>query len=189
MKAIKIPQLFALSVVLFLAQFTLAQKNYHLKENPELKVEGTSTLHDWEMVSNEAEGTGHFTVESHKISAINNVKVTMKAKSLKSGKSSMDNNTYEALKAEDHPVITFQLSELISATENTLKASGSMTIAGETRKVTFHCEYEIKGNEIVLKGETAFQLTDFNIEPPTAVFGTITTGNDVTISFDVIFLS
>ena len=41
----------------------------------------------------------------------------------------------------------------------------------------------ISDNKITLVGENKFKMTDFNIDPPKALFGTITTGDDINIKF------
>ena len=36
-------------------------------------------------------------------------------------------------------------------------------------------------------GSVTFNMTNFNIDPPTAVMGTIKTGDEITIKFQVIY--
>ena len=45
----------------------------------------------------------------------------------------------------------------------------------------------ILDNKITLIGEKKFKMTDFKIDPPKALFGTITTGDDITIKFSTTF--
>ena len=42
-------------------------------------------------------------------------------------------------------------------------------------------------NKVVLKGEKTFKMTEFKIDPPKALLGTITTGDEITIKFNTIF--
>ena len=42
---------------------------------------------------------------------------------------------------------------------------------------------KVAPNMVSLEGEKTFNMTDYGIEPPTALFGTITTGDEVTIKF------
>jgi polyisoprenoid-binding protein YceI len=53
--------------------------------------------------------------------------------------------------------------------------------------VTFDIEVEQSGNAFTVKGTTDFRLTDFQIDPPTALMGTIKTGDEVTIEFKATF--
>src|SRR5690606_25975792 len=74
-----------------------AQTRYNMAAGSELKVTGTSTLHDWEMVSKDATGQAAVTLENGQFKSISSLSVTLKAESLKSGKSQMDKNAYKAL--------------------------------------------------------------------------------------------
>jgi hypothetical protein len=46
---------------------------------------------------------------------------------------------------------------------------------------------KIASNMVALEGEKTFNMTDYAIEPPKALFGTITTGDEITIKFKSIF--
>jgi len=168
---------------------TQTKLSHKLGPQPELTVSGTSTLHDWEMVSEEARGSGAFQIEAGQIAGIRSVQVTMPARSLKSGKTVMDNNAYEALKVDAHPEIMFQLEQLTRQEKGKLDAKGHLKIAGVSREVLFTCSYRLEEGKVHLNGKTNFRLTDYDIEPPTAVLGTIKTGNEVEITFNVIFIS
>ena len=43
-----------------------------------------------------------------------------------------------------------------------------------------------EGN-IQIAGKHKITLQDYNMEPPTAMFGTIVVGDDVTVNFDLVF--
>jgi polyisoprenoid-binding protein YceI len=161
---------------------------YRLSSNPELKISGTSTLHDWEMVSNSAQGDAVIVVnDNNKLEKIESLRISMRAESLKSGKTQMDNNAYKALRTKEHEIITFELKDIQNINANKFKAIGTFEIAGEKRKLIIDTEYKVVSNTIQFTGKTAFKLSDFNIDPPTAMLGTIKTGDDVTLSFDTIF--
>jgi polyisoprenoid-binding protein YceI len=150
--------------------------------DPEMKVSGTSTIHDWDMVSNEAKGTASLRLSAGKVTAIQSTKITMQVKSLKSGKGQMDNNAYKALKEADHPEITFQMLEVHQDGGSDWKVTGRLQIAGVTKTVPFQLQFAKEGDGLSLTGSADIKLTDFNVDPPTAVFGTIKTGNEMTIS-------
>ena len=46
---------------------------------------------------------------------------------------------------------------------------------------------DINSNTIHIVGEKSIKMTDFNVEPPTALFGSITTGDEITIKFKTKF--
>lgn len=189
----KKPGKIAVTVLGVLAIFfsIAAQKSYVLSNKVEFAVAGTSTLHDWKMVSNQAQGKATIETEGNKILNISNVNIKLPATTLKSGTNGMDDNAYKALKVKQYPTINFVLKEIISLQPqgpvNSIVAKGDLTIAGVTRIVNLDVKGQVNGNQVTFEGKTAFKLTDFDVTPPTAMLGTIKTGNDVTVEFKVNF--
>lgn len=178
---------FALVAVLCMGFTASAQRVYQLAGKPELKVNGGSTLHDWEMVSTTASGKAEITVDDQGIDAIKLGEVTMKVNTLKSGKGQMDDIAYKALKADKNPSIHFKLTSFKNLGGNKATITGDLTIAGTTKPVTFQVLTQAKGDVVELKGDTSFKMTDFNVSPPTAMFGTVKTEDKVKVSFKANF--
>ena len=176
-----------LGLMLCLSLSLSAQNLYQLTGKPELKVIGGSTLHDWEMVASTASGKAQITLDNQNIQAISLAEVTMKTTALKSGKDQMDEIAYKALKAEKNPNISFKLISFKSLGGNRSSITGNLTIAGTTKPVTFEMQSLVKGQIVELKGETTFKMTDFGVTPPTAMFGTIKTDDNIKISFKTNF--
>ncbi|MCC9165837.1 YceI family protein [Pontibacter harenae] len=173
---------------LLVSSFTLnAQALYRLSGKTELKVKGTSTLHDWEMTSTTATGKAELTLDGQTVKSIKSAEVSMKAETLKSGKEQMDNIAYKSLKTENNPTISFKYASFKSLSNNNLLVTGLLTIAGTTKQVTFKVQPQVEDGVLQLKGETAIKFTDFNLSPPTAMFGTIKTGNELTLLFKTSF--
>ncbi|MFC6997952.1 YceI family protein [Rufibacter roseus] len=164
-----------------------AQSVFQLSGKPELKVIGSSTLHDWEMVASSATGKAEIALDNQQVASIKSAEVTMSATALKSGKGQMDEIAYKALKAEKNPTITFKFISYKSLGGNKGQVIGNLTIAGTTKPVTFEVQTVVRGTHIDLKGTTSFKMTDFKMVPPTAMFGTIKTGNEVKVEFKTTF--
>jgi polyisoprenoid-binding protein YceI len=167
--------------------FSFAQKTFVLDAKPQLKISGTSSLHDWDMVSETASGRLVGTVESSKLTAITSLVVEMPAESIKSGKGGMDKNAYKALKTSQYKTVKFDLKEATRNTDATWNFTGTFTISGVTKSVTLKIKETITGGQSVFEGSYAFKLTDYKIPPPTALMGTVKTGDDVKISFTLKF--
>src|SRR5690606_30761184 len=131
-------QIICTIICLFILSFPMsAQVKYQVGPNPELKVSGTSTLHDWEMVSIQATGEGILIQQGGYLQEIKSLNIQMPAESIKSGKGAMDNNTYAALDTKKHKQIKFTLSDITKTGDNSWKAKGKFTIAGVTNDASF----------------------------------------------------
>lgn len=152
-------------------------------------VKGTSTLHDWE--SNVEKTDTQITVNNLSDVNIETLYVTIDALSIKSGKNIMDKLTYKALKVEEHPEIKFifKKGKIVEQNETfiDIELNGDLTIAGVAKNVTVLTKINKNGETIVLKGSHKLKMTDFGITPPKALLGTIKTGDEITIEFNLIF--
>ena len=164
-----------------------AQTTYTMSNGTELMVSGTSTLHDWEMKSAKGTGQAVITMENGVLKGIQSLSVNLTAETLESGKSQMDRNAYKALKTDKNPQIKYVLKDIKSGQGNTWTATGDITIAGVTKTITMPVTVNQQGNVLEFTGSFSTKLTEFKIDPPTAMLGTIKTGNDVKLSFSAKF--
>lgn len=166
---------------------TVAQTVYKPLASSKMIITGTSTLHDWESEATSITGTAKIRLDNEHDIIIDDLNVTVPVTSIKSGKDSMDKNTYNALQYEDHPSISFSLLDYTLEGEDKIKAIGKLTIAGYTKNVEMTATYQVLNeNKVKFSGELPIDMTDFKIEPPTAILGTIKTGKDVIIKYDVV---
>ncbi|WP_323756640.1 YceI family protein [Roseivirga sp.] len=164
-----------------------AQEQYSLiKADQHFVVKGTSSLHDWHMETTDGQGECVLT-QTNGVMNVQKAEVKFKAEGLESGKGGMDKNAYKALKTDDFPWIEFKLSTFEAKQDGKGLVMGDLTIAGFTKQVTFDVETVQGTGTITVSGTTAFKLTDFKVDPPTALFGTIKTGDDVTAEFKLTF--
>ncbi len=179
-----------ISVFLILLSFNkeaVSQKVYTLDSTPDLKVSGTSSIHDWHMESTKATGKAEMTLGASGAEVIKSLTFTMPVESLKSGKGQMDNNAYKALNTDKHPDIRFVLTEVSSINGTLIKAKGKLTISGSSKDFSFDVNQKLVGNAIEFSGTLPIKFSEFNVEPPTAIFGTIKTGDALQLSFTVLF--
>ncbi|HSI75541.1 MAG TPA: YceI family protein, partial [Lunatimonas sp.] len=155
-----------------------------IEGNTNLKVSGTSTLHDWDMISEQASGNAKLTVSGGNLSAIQAANFSMPAESIKSGKRQMDTNAYKALLTDKHKQVSFVMTEA-KKDGNKWLISGMLELAGMKKPVTFTADTKASGNLITFTSVTSFKLTAFGVEPPTAMLGTIKTGDDVTLTVEM----
>lgn len=179
-------------IIIFLMTSSLIQAQDFNLSNSEssIKVLGTSNVHDWELKSEKQ--TGSLVVENLDNFQLKGLNVTITTESLKSGKSGMDKNTYKALKTKSYKTINFQLAEVKKVENNGSKkfkvtTTGDLTIAGVKKRVSLDFSATVSGNTITLTGEKTLKMTDYKVDPPTALLGAISTGDEVTIKFSTIF--
>jgi polyisoprenoid-binding protein YceI len=175
----------------FFVLFAVAQAKYSAKDNISLIVSGTSTLHDWDMKSSKGDCAAVFaTNAAGALSGLTSLQFSTRTEFLKSDKSAMDKNAYKALKADANPVISFTASAgSVSGSEAAgyqIKSTGKLTIAGTTRdeEIVAFCKVN-PDKSITVTGSTKISMKDFGMTPPSFMMGTIKTGNDVVLKFNL----
>ncbi|MCB4809048.1 YceI family protein [Tamlana sp. 62-3] len=173
----------------FVSSIMFSQE-YQLASESTLSVYGTSSLHDWHITTTSY--TGNISFSSVNSGEIKTCNVSVPTETLKSGKSAMDKNTYKALQTKKYKNISFTLTKadnVVAKSEGNfnVEATGYLTIAGTKKMITLNLNLSTSTNKVKLTGEKTFKMSEFNIEPPTALFGTVTTGDEITIKFNSIF--
>ena len=174
-------------LILALAAFAASADKFLGTQGSVVAVEGTSTLHAWKMETAKITGTINAPTPDNWNAPAKAV-VTIPVTSIKSEHAKMDKLMAEALKAKENPEIRY---EMISATPAqasanafVLKTQGRLTIAGVTRDVAFDVQGSRNADgKYTLAGMTPIKMTQYGIKPPTAMMGTIRTGDDVKVTF------
>jgi len=190
---IRILNLSMLLIVFIISAVNVTAQNYRLDQNKsKIMVEGTSNIHDWEIEVKEMSGGIQAVFEDGKLVKLENLKITIPATSLKSGKGGMDKNTYKALDTDKNPNIIYQLQkvdkiEFRSGNKYLITTQGQLNIAGAARTEIIVFEAKVSGSTIELTGKKDLKMTQYKVDPPTAMFGTITTGDIVNVKFTTVF--
>lgn len=173
-------------LIFFLTSLTIqgfSQESYTLSDTSAMTIDGSSSLHDWTVTANTMEGTLAENGES--LTAVDfSVAV---ADILSDRAAAMDKKMHEALKKEEHPKVTFTAKDVNAAIGKNRELRGKLNIAGVENEVSVPASITQKDGELHITGERKIALKDYNIEPPTAMFGSIVVGEDVTVKFDLVF--
>lgn len=187
----KLTGFFSLIIVsLLLAPNAVSAQTKFKAQGLNMSIKGTSTLHDWEMNSNEGQCEAVIALHNDKVS-FSDLSFTLPAKSLKSGHSLMDKNTYKALDTDKNPNISFVLSTAnvtpIDANTYSFKGVGKLTIAGTTKQTDLVAtvKYNAADKSFTCTGTKKFKMTEYNVKPPTVMMGTIKTGDEIAISYNL----
>ncbi len=178
--------------VIFLASFTenmQGQYPYKIVPSSQIKVSGTSNLHDWTMLASSFTCEGNFTVKNGQLQDLSALSFALPVKNLKSKEELMNTRTYKALKADDHNKIIFKLTQAsVIPQQKIIKATGNLTIAGVTNQIAMQTAYVLNADEsITCKGSKLIKMNDYGIKAPSFMMGALKTGNEVTIDIQLKF--
>lgn len=181
-------KLFAVvTAFLGISALATAQKPYTLDSKSTFSVAGTSTLHDWEMKSASGTGTASLNIANGKLIDIEALTITLLAESVKSEKKSMDKVAYETLKTDKNKNIKYVLKSAEKVNETTWELTGTYTIAGVSKIYKTSVKTTVTKDGLNLQGSNKITFADFGMKSPTAMLGTIKTGQDLTIKFNLNF--
>ena len=178
-------------VLLLVAGSVLAQKTYQLNtDNSSMEVSGTSNVHDWAMDVNKFKGILSFNNQGSDVS-ISSLFFEAKAKSILSDKNLMNKKAHEALKTDEYSKITFRFANVknLNASGNDITGTieGYLTIAGKTNKIELAFSGKLSDSQLRVKDTYTLNMSDYNVEPPTAMLGSIKTDEKVLVKFDMVF--
>lgn len=180
---------FVLSILLS----TLAFGQVHVKFNKaKMNINGTSTLHDWTSDVSRVDLSADLVMIDGELIDITNLVLKIKVEDIKSEKGSiMDKNTYKALKYEKFPYIFGSMPRTSSLVKNknvyTITGTSQVSIGGSAVKVPLKVEGVVDSEgDIVFSGQQKIKMTDFNIEPPVVLMGTLKTGDEVVIKYSFV---
>jgi polyisoprenoid-binding protein YceI len=152
-----------------------AQNTYKVAEGSRAWVEGTSTLKNWKAEVQTFDGA--ITVDEQGV--ISEVMFSFDVNSMDGGRGpDMNAKIYKALKADEYPAITF-----VGKGNSGNAVMGTLSLAGKRQETTVSGTVDLKGMHV--SGEKELKLSDFDIEPPSAMFGQIVCHDDLIIKFDL----
>ena len=96
-----------------------------------------------------------------------------------SQKRDRDSNMYELFNFQKYKNISFDISNIVK-NENGYYINGDLTLNGITKNITTNGEIINNKDAILLKGGFSFNLTDFNLEPPSMLFLKVRDQIDIT---------
>jgi polyisoprenoid-binding protein YceI len=173
---------------------TLATSAQIIRKNTAfiIKVSGSSNMHDWTMEakSGSIEANLNLTSNVSYLAGIQSLSLTIPVKNLKSESSLMDSRAQDALKADKFKDITFKLLTATpvsnSANKSQFKVTGQLTICGVTRQVDMVANSQKAADgSVIITGQQKLKMTQFNVRPPSFMFGAMKVTDDLTIDYTV----
>ena len=180
---------FAISTMLIVSAATLVGQttNYVSTEQSRIWVDGTSTIHDWTCEIGNV--TADIAAEDG-FSNLTKAVITVKSDALECKNGTMNKKALSALDAKKHPSIRFTAtySEVTtSGDEIRIETTGNLDLAGTTKtiKSTVTGTTQSDGS-IRFTGTLPIKMSDYGIDSPSAMLGTIKTGDEVKVRFDIV---
>jgi len=114
--------------------------------------------------------------------------VTIVVKEIKSGRSMiMDRLMHNSFNVDEYPEMIFSLDSAEKDEDGEWNMSGSLEMVGTSNPVIIHMiESESEIGTPQFTGSYELKMSDFGMKPPTAMFGSLHTKDDVVISFNFI---
>ena len=164
-----------------------AQGIYQMASLSDVTIYGTSNVHDWSEHCEKIQGSVRVMEEEGTLK-MSDLNFKVEVSHIKSGKSTMDEYTYEALEKNSHPTIAFKAKMVgveQKASTYLIQAKGTMTIAGQSRPEMVLAVCKRNPHGFMCSGEKSIDMTDFGVEPPSVMFGAMTVGKDVDVKFEI----
>lgn len=170
------------------SNYVSSQEVTHFKPEGKIEVHGTSSIHDWEMSVSEYQSQVSFILVDDTL-AIQPSAVSAKTSDLLSDSRLMNNKAHDALKEDEYKTLEFKVikeHKLIINAESPQFLEGVLSVAGVDKSVRFTARLTKSSDRLLqLQGELELKMSDFRIEPPTAMMGALKTGDDIKIIYDL----
>jgi polyisoprenoid-binding protein YceI len=167
------------------------QKVELIPSQSNISIKGTSNLHEWEESVEKFNVNLGMKFQNNQVAGIDRVQVNFKSNSIVSENSIMTGKTHDALKVEKYPDVVFKLVSVDKLSSDKGKFSGTLTgdvtLAGVTKRISLPFTGVQTGDKVTINGSKELKMSEFNIKPPTAMLGTLKTGDQVTVAFQLNF--
>jgi len=163
----------------------IAAQMLALAPQSRLWIDGDSNLHPWTCQAIGPEARIEIDGATAQIARALTLRVRVDA--LECGNGKMNEKLREALKSEEWPVIEYRLVQAERLGDGPrLKAIGELTVAGQTRTVSFLVDVTLKSDGTAgARGNVEINMSDFGVEPPSAMLGLLKTYDRITVSFEI----
>jgi polyisoprenoid-binding protein YceI len=168
-----------------------------LQPESKLWVEGKSTIKDFTCKAQElsavVEGGANAVAQvAAGEKGIQTVKVTVPADKMECGNGTMNEHMKKALKVEEFPTIQFKLtsydvSKGAEGSTGTLK--GTLTLGGVQKSISIPAESRTDGGALHVTGAYEVKMSEYELKPPSLMFGRIKVRDAVDVKFDLLLKS
>jgi polyisoprenoid-binding protein YceI len=167
------------------------RNSFSIQPGSQLSVEGTSSVRGWTCQAEKIDGAvlaDDAVLSIQRAPSVTRASLAVDVAALECGNGTMNSHMRKALKDQAAPRITFSFSRLEAGSAGSVRVTGDLSMAGQTRPVTLQGQLtEEPGGGLRFKGSHEFNMTVFGMEPPRLMAGTLKVHDPVKVSFDVLF--
>lgn len=202
MKHLKTDMFIFLLIFAFLSMpihlFSADKKVYEIRRQSQIMFVGRSNINTFSFRSENISGKGCINTDAVRIDSVNkhisnavDGFFRVDVKTFDSGNSRMNQDMYDALKAEQHSYIQFKLESIETEHYNgqtgaQLSAWGFLQVAGVENLISLTVTVMQQDEHLYrLQGSKQIHMTDYDIEPPQALLGLVQTRDKLTVEFDI----
>jgi polyisoprenoid-binding protein YceI len=122
--------------------------------------------------------------------AVSSVDVTVPVEKLDCRNGTMNEHMRKALKAKEHPTVTFRVAsyELAKVADAvTVTLTGTLTLGGVEKPITVIAQAKPGDDgKLLVSGTHEVRMTEFGLKPPTLMLGTMKVDEKIKVGFDVV---
>ncbi|HVT38674.1 MAG TPA: YceI family protein [Gemmatimonadaceae bacterium] len=187
--------LFTTLTLLALSAWSGLTEPYALKPESRLWIDGKSTMRDFTckapaltIVIEAADAAVPALLSGER--AFRTVHLDVAADRMDCANGTMNGHMLKALKAAEHPLISFQLGsyDLTKATDLTKAVlTGTLDIGGVQKPVTLPVDLKDAGEGALrVTGSYELNMRDYDLKPPSLMLGTMKVRDKVIVNFDLV---
>lgn len=175
------------------------QTTYIPEEVSKLWIEGRSNINEFECQANKYFGEATLFDDPNPdflqdVSERLFLKVEIRVDGFECGRSRMNRDLQQALKSDEFPEIVFMFDNatMLNGPQEDddafeIEVHGSLTVAGNTKNIRFVTKaYYLEHDKVRAIGRTTIRMSDFGVEPPTALMGLVKADDELAVNFDLI---
>ncbi len=186
------------AILILLSPPAAASDGSRLLPESRLWLEGNSNVHPYSSQATKLEVQFERVASSQnsldqRIGHLKRLELTIPVNGLKSGKSALDRKMVKALKGKESPSIVFHLGnyQVLPGDRKkgnySVQATGDLTIAGRTEPITLTATVLPEDDRVTVTGSKELLMSEFGVDPPTALLGALKTKDKVMIHFELHF--
>jgi len=176
--------------------WTADRAGLSLQPDSKLWVQGTSSVRSYTCRAARVDGSVASQPGSTSLAigdlenTVKGAEISVSVAGMECGNATMNAHMRKALKGDTSPRITYRITSYdvtpAGEAEGTVKLNGVLSIAGTEKPVSIDATATTELGRLRVRGSKQIRMTEFGVQPPTLMMGTMKVHDPVTVRFDVL---